>query len=295
VTIYFPDVSAFQAGIDLAGAKAVAIKATEGTSWHNPDYSRAKTNAAGHGAFVMAYHFLHDGAASVQANWCHGGGPGWGGVGGTPLMIDCEPTGTSRPGLADVAGFIDNYRKLGGTTHLVYLPHWYWQQLGSPSLKPLEDRNMALWSSAYTAYTDNDTGTGWQPYGGMRPKIWQYTDRLHFNGHDIDFNAFKGTHPGDQSGAAVKDALRQLEAVAKTGKIPPAQTQAPVPPAKRTASGKESFRHAVNREATTVARGLWLMARDADKKTGYGPLQSAYVRRGDWNAVMPRGMVYWVG
>src|SRR5262245_41229245 len=93
VTIFFPDISAFQAGIDLAGAKAVCIKATEGTSWHNPDYGRAKTNAAGHGTFVMAYHFLHDGAAGVQANWCHGGGPGWGGVGGTPLMIDCEPSG----------------------------------------------------------------------------------------------------------------------------------------------------------------------------------------------------------
>src|SRR5262245_56264969 len=109
--------SSAQTGMDLAGAKAVAIKATQGTGYHNPDYGRAKTNATGHGAFVMAYHFLEDGAAAAQAQWCHSGGPGWAGVGNVPTMIDCEPTTGSNPGITDIVTFIDNFRRLGGVTH----------------------------------------------------------------------------------------------------------------------------------------------------------------------------------
>jgi hypothetical protein len=215
-------------------------------------------------------------------------------------MLDCEPSGTSRPSISDAAAFAAAYRKGGGTVHLCYLPHWYWQQLGSPSLKVLADAGLCLVSSAYTLYTDASTGTGWQKYGGMSPVIWQYTDRLHFNGMDIDFNAFRGTHAGDQDGASVNAALGQLKAIATTGKMPAAKPTppvvAPVPPVMRLASGKESLRHAAHREGTTVQRAVWLMAMGHKDDQGFGqPNQAAYIAKGDFNAIMPTKMVYWVG
>lgn len=301
MTVFFADISAFQAGISTAGLHAVAIKATEGTDWANSDYGRARHNAGTNHAFVMAYHFLHGDHPAEQARWCFQGrtGSGWPGVGKLPLVIDCEPTTGSNPTVADVVTFTQAFRKLGGIAHLVYLPHWYWQELGSPMLGPLADHNLKLWSSAYSSYTDKDSGAGWQAYGGMTPVIWQYTDRLHFNGRDIDFNAFRGTHPGDQSGAAVAATVDQLAAIASTGHMPAhkAAVPAPKPPVLRTATGRESLRHAVNREGTTVMEALWLMAHDPEKeKAGhFGDVQRAYLLGEDYDAIMPRGMTYWVG
>lgn len=242
MTIYYPDISGHQAGIDLRSALAVCCKATEGTGYTNPDYARAEANAASHGTFFFAYHFLHAGNAAAQARYCYSV------TGKTPLMLDVEPTtadpfrtswpaprlryevdewslplkANSVPTLADVTGFVDTYRKLGGIVHLTYLPHWYWQQLGSPSLSALFSRILALVSSAYTTYTDANSGTGWQSYGGMKPEVWQYTDAVQFNGFACDFNAFRGTHPGDQSAAAVADTLNQFKSLVRTGSIDPA-------------------------------------------------------------------------
>jgi len=291
MTIFYPDISGFQAGVDLRGAVAVAAKATEGSGFANPDYGRAKANAATHGVFFTAYHFLLQGGGGGQAAHARSV------AGGAPLMLDVEAEGSSRPGVGDAVEFIDAYRKAGGLTHLVYLPHWYWQAIGEPSLRPLEARGMALVSSAYTLYTDRDSGTGWQPYGGMTPLVWQYTDRLRFNGRDVDFNAFRGGHPGDQSGGAVADALAQFKTLCATGKLPAAGHPGGTPavPAERLATGKESLRHAVRREGTTVPRALWLMARaHGDGHFGH-PSQAAYIIAGDWDAIMPWHMVYWVG
>lgn len=224
MTIFYPDISGHQTGIDLKGALAVGIKATEGTGYTNPDYTRAKRNAHDHGAFQFAYHFLLEGDAADQARHCHSV------VGDTPVMVDVEITGQSNPSLRDTTAFIDAFRKLGGTTHLVYFPHWYWEQQGSPSLKPLSDRHMRLVSSAYTRYTDESSGTGWVGYGGMTPTIWQYSSSVPFNGMNIDFNAYRGSHPGDQSDNAVANTVKQFKSIVSTGNFP------------SDASGKEDTR-----------------------------------------------------
>jgi hypothetical protein len=214
VTIYYPDISDYQAGIGLKGALAAAVKATEGTDYLNPDYARAKSDAAANGAFFFAYHFLHQGSAAAQAAWSYGN------VGKTPLMLDVEVTGTSTPSVADTTAFVDAYRKLGGIVHLTYLPHWYWQaNLGSPSLAPLSTRGLLLVSSSYTTYTDADSGIGWQPYGGMTPIVWQYTDALVFNGIPVDFNAFRGSYAGKQDPASLAAALAEFRSLVSTGSL----------------------------------------------------------------------------
>ena len=208
MTIHFPDVSPFQGGIPLAGAVAACLKTTEGSSWSAGKwFTDAVARAHAAGAFPMAYHFLHQGNGAGQAAWCNSRD------GGLPLMLDCEPTGLSKPTVADAAAFVDAYRKGGGVCNLIYFPHWYHGQLGSPSLGPLVSRKMALWSSAYTAYSDS--GPGWAGYGGMNPAIWQFTDKQAFGGQHVDFSAFKGT-------------VAQLRALATGGAAAPAADPHPV-------------------------------------------------------------------
>jgi GH25 family lysozyme M1 (1,4-beta-N-acetylmuramidase) len=206
LTTFFPDISSFQGNIALTGAPAVAIKVTEGTSWTSGYWQAQVTRAKAAGAVICLYHFLHQGNAAGQAAFCHGR------AGNTPLMLDWEPTGSSRPSPADAQQFIDAYRASGGTCNLLYFPRWYHGQIGQPNLGAFIKRGMALWSSSYTSYTDSPDGAGWLPYGGMAPKIWQFTDRHAFGGQLVDFNAAKMS----------LDAFRQLV----TGGAPP-----PGPPA----------------------------------------------------------------
>jgi peptidoglycan hydrolase-like protein with peptidoglycan-binding domain len=218
MTIFYPDVSSYQAGISFAGCVIAVAKATEGTDYINPDYGPAKVRAANAGAYFCAYHFLHAGDGASQASYAYGA------VGSeVPLMIDCEAeynsngTLASAPQVTDVVDFVNEYRALGGKTYLLYLPHWYWQgDMGSASLTPVIDLGMLLVSSDYTTYSD--TGPGWAPYGGMTPVIWQYTSSATLNGvNNVDFNAYMGT-------------LADFEAQVTTGAAPTDGGQAPAEP-----------------------------------------------------------------
>src|SRR6516225_9558777 len=175
MTIFYPDVSSYQAGISFANCVIAVAKATEGSGYTNPDYASAKVRAANAGAFFCAYPFLRAGNGAAQASYARS-------VVGSevPLMIDCEAeynsngTLASAPQVSDIVDFVNEYRALGGKTYLLYLPHWYWQgDMGQASLAPVINLGMLLVSSDYTAYSD--TGPGWAPYGGMTPIIWQYT------------------------------------------------------------------------------------------------------------------------
>jgi peptidoglycan hydrolase-like protein with peptidoglycan-binding domain len=194
MTIFYPDVSSYQAGISFAGCVIAMAKATENDNYTNPDYAPAKVRAADAGAYFCAYHFLHTGNGAGQAAHAYGV------VGGdVPLMIDFEPeynadgSIASAPQISDAVDFINEYRALGGKTYLLYLPHWYWAgDLGQASLAPLIDLGMLLVSSDYTAYSD--TGPGWAPYGGITPVIWQYTSTASLNGvTNVDMNAYRST------------------------------------------------------------------------------------------------------
>jgi len=194
VTIFYPDVSSYQAGISFAGCVIAMVKATENDNYQNPDYAAAKTRAANAGAYFCAYHFLHAGNGAGQAQYAFGV------VGaGVPLMIDFEPaynangTVASAPQISDAVDFINEYRALGGQVYLLYLPHWYWQgDLGQASLTSVINLGMLLVSSDYTGYSN--TGPGWAPYGGMTPVVWQYTSTATLNGVvNVDMNAYQGT------------------------------------------------------------------------------------------------------
>lgn len=198
MSVFYPDMSSAQAGMSLAGAAAVCAKVTQGAGYVNPAYPQFKAQAAAERALFFAYHFLTAGDLEAQAAWCHRY------AADVPVMVDCEPaynpdgSVASAPQLADLTGFVDAYRQLGGTCWLAYLPRWYWAAppreggFGSPSLAPLADRGLRLVSSDYLGYSDS--GAGWQPYGGIAPPaVWQFTENAVLNGRIVDRNAFKGT------------------------------------------------------------------------------------------------------
>lgn len=186
MTFFYPDISSYESGISLSGMAAVVVKATEGTTYTNPDYARVARDATSRGIPWAAYHFLRRGSGAAQADYFHGV------AGNVPCMLDVETAGNGTMAtVQDCLDFANRLRAYGSSVRLVYLPHWYWQNLGSPSLVPLAQAGMALVSSNYTTYSD--TGPGWSPYGGVTPTVWQYTDAHSLNGFSVDYNAFRGT------------------------------------------------------------------------------------------------------
>lgn len=183
MTIFYPDISSYEAGLTIQpGTVAVVAKATEGTYYQDANYADFQAQAARVGAVFSAYHFLTAGNGAAQADYCHAI------VGATPVMLDVEPTGNSRPTVADCAAFIARMRQLGGRVWGCYYPRWYWQQTGGD----LGSLGVALVASGYPGgYSDTDPN--WQPYGGAAPAVWQYTDKQSYGGKSVDFNAFRGT------------------------------------------------------------------------------------------------------
>lgn len=201
-TIFGPDVSSFQRGLDVSTLTDpfVILKCTEGTYYSDAAYGHWLDQARASGKLVIAYHFVKtESSAQAQAVML-----------AThiedvslPVMLDVETEGSSTPRLPLVLDVIDAMKAKGLNVRLVYLPRWYWQQIGSPDLTPLTARDVGVVSSAYPlrgserpvqGYVDSggDTGPGWAAYGGVTPVLWQYTD-AGLEQQPIDFNAFRGT------------------------------------------------------------------------------------------------------
>ncbi len=193
VTIWFPDVSNYTPVPIQAGTVVVIARATLSSSYADPHYQTFKRQAGDVGAFFCAYHWLNHGNIQAQAQWAYGH------VGDTSLMLDCEDV-AGNTGYAgaittgDIMSFVDTYRALGGTIHMIYLPHWYWQDtMGSPSLSFFPKYDLYLCASEYRAYSD----TNWPAaYGGVAPTQWQYTDSYVYGGQACDFNAYRGDVDG---------------------------------------------------------------------------------------------------
>lgn len=182
MTIHFPDLSHFEAGVPLAGVPALLTKATQGLGYTDPTYATYKAAAHAAGIPFGGYHYVTLDDPQAQARHAFSV------LGSTPTMWDVEKwSGT----LAHLLAVHDAFVKLGGRAVFAYIPHWYWEQIGRPDLRPLLARGLLLISSQYTSYSD--TGPGWAPYGGVTPTIWQYTDAGPVNGRHVDMNAFRGT------------------------------------------------------------------------------------------------------
>lgn len=176
MTIFYPDLSSYQAGYKIpAGTPAVVAKATEGTYYLDSSFHDFQHQATVLGIPFSGYHFLKsESSPEAQAQYYYNF------AGKIPCMIDCETSGGSTPGVDWCLRFKKALESLGGRVWSVYYPHWYLGVTGGS----LDSLGVPVIASEYRSYDDNNWPAS---YGGITPQVWQYTST------PIDMNAFKGT------------------------------------------------------------------------------------------------------
>jgi hypothetical protein len=182
--------------LDLArcrreGIDFVFIKSTEGSTFVDPEFAANLAEARAAGMHVAAYHYVRASApASAQVAHIRRVVPL-----DVPVIPDVEANSGS---IGLTREFVTRLKEAGYRVPLLYLPRWYWQQIGSPPLAGLPP----LWSSRYP---DNVVGTigdewadvptkYWNGYGGLDVAVLQFTSSARIAGHQpLDANAYRGS------------------------------------------------------------------------------------------------------
>ena len=196
MTLFGIDVSHHQGAFDVERAAREGIdffifKATEGSSFVDPRFAENVAKARRTGKPFAAYHYQRAGiSAAAQVAHIRRVVPK-----DVPVILDVEANSGHVSLTRDI---IARLRKVGYRSPLLYLPRWYWQQIGSPSLAGLPP----LWSSRYP---DNRVGDirdeyadvpahYWNGYGGLPVAVLQFTSSARVAGRaPIDGNAYRGT------------------------------------------------------------------------------------------------------
>lgn len=210
------DIASYEAGEDLPevhgeGFAFAYVKATQGTSYVDPYY---RGWAANPGALVfIPYHYVTTDDPAAQAAHFRS-------VAGSVLacMLDVE---NGAPATASgIKAVIDAFRALGYAIDL-YLPRWYWVQIGSPDMTGWGIRNLIAsdYPSTASGYAydlyPGDSYKGWDAYGGIKPAILQFTDAAKVGGQLVDANA--------------ASAAARFDAPVTTPPAPPVDQPPPVP------------------------------------------------------------------
>lgn len=190
------DVSSHQSGISLEGVSAEGFaftfcKISQGAGYRSPDWPRQRDTARGVGLILAGYHYVDGSDPALQAANCKA----WIGDTGIPVALDCE---ANSGDIGHYRAVLDAFAAAGLHVALSYLPHWYWQQIGSPDLTGIPP----LWSSRYpggtrAAYASQlYQGVGpqhWAGYGGAEVAVLQFTASAVVQGLNIDANAYPGS------------------------------------------------------------------------------------------------------
>lgn len=204
MTLFGPDVSHWQSGIvvdpdDLAAVAFAMARASIGTRTddaHRVAYPVARSAGIGY----AAYHFVYPTRSHAAGDQAAAFDRSVGGDTDVSVMLDVEHDGDMSPDWGDTLAVADAIRAYGYRVTLVYLPRWYWQTIGSPTLA---GAGLSLVSSDYGPNTPGeigdryaarggDAGPGWSNYGGVTPTVWQYGSQIEFGNQLVDMNAYRG-------------------------------------------------------------------------------------------------------
>lgn len=164
------DVSNHQATFDFRGWQFAIVKASEGNGFRDFRFWQHVNAARAAGLIVAAYHYQRDVSARSQFDLIRSIVPT-----SIPVIIDVEDGSGS---LSITRELIKLLRDAGYRVPLLYLPRWYWNNIGRPSLQGLPP----LWGSDYRG-----SGADWSNYGGLPVALRQYTSTPH------DKNWYAGT------------------------------------------------------------------------------------------------------
>lgn len=194
MTLYGIDISNYQAGLDLAevkreGFEFVFAKVSEGSYYQDPTWPGFRDAARANGLIVAGYHYvtLDDPAAQARTFVDHLGDRT------VPVMLDFE---ANSGGISNFWAVVNAINALGLQVALSYIPHWYWQQIGSPDLSQvpglIASNYVAGSGDASNLYPGDQSGY-WAGYGGRSVDILQFTDAASVAGQSVDADAFRGT------------------------------------------------------------------------------------------------------
>lgn len=200
--------------LDLAqtrrdGCELAILKAGEGNSFVDPDFASNLAEARAAGQLVAAYWYQRSSATAAQhVAKIRDAVPR-----DVALIPDVE---ANSGGVALTRDLVAQLRAAGYRVPLLYLPRWYWQEIGSPSLAGLPP----LWSSRYPNNTVGLLASEWAEvpasywtgYGGLDVSLLQFTSSARIAGYQpLDASAFRGTR--DQLAAVLGGAAPQEEDV----------------------------------------------------------------------------------
>jgi GH25 family lysozyme M1 (1,4-beta-N-acetylmuramidase) len=193
------DVSHWQGTINWTtvknqGAQFAYIKATEGTSYRDPNFSANYTNAYYAGLVRGAYHFAQPASSSgaAQADYFAAHGGAWSRDNQTlPGMLDIEynPNGSTCYGISQasmrswITSFLNEYHAKTGRWATIYTTtDWWTTCTGNTSAYAGNDPlDIARYSSS----------VGTLPAGWSFYTFWQFADSGTFPG---DQDVFNGSH-----------------------------------------------------------------------------------------------------
>lgn len=208
MTLFVPDLSHHQAGIDLhalkrEGSAAIIARVGQGAgrrsngqnygTTRDREWVRHRDEARRVGLPLVAYWYVGN---LLTADEQAGLAAAWVGDTGIPWMIDHEDASGS---IAHYHETVRAFRRRGLRVILGYVPRWYWSSQGSPSLAAGPPLVNSRYSSAtgtpsqIYAAAGGDKGNGWESYGGQQVALWQFTNKASMAGMAIDCSAWRGT------------------------------------------------------------------------------------------------------
>ncbi|TWJ31310.1 GH25 family lysozyme [Micromonospora sagamiensis] len=184
-TVAGVDVSHWQGSINWtsvrnSGIEFAYIKATEGTSYKDPQFNANYTNSYYAGVIRGAYHFARPNISSgaVQANYLASNGGAWSADSRTlPAALDVEGNpysggycyGLSTTGMRNwIQDFLNTYRSRTGRYAVIYTTTSWWNQCTGSWTGPWG--NHPLWIARWSS------SPGTLPAGAPFWSFWQYTD-----------------------------------------------------------------------------------------------------------------------
>lgn len=187
------DISSHQNGINLSAVPCdfVITKATQGTSYINPDCDRAYQQAKAAGKCLGVYHYASGGGAIAEADFFLKNVQGY--IGEAILVLDWEEYQNSAygQGPAYVKQFLDRVYEKTGVRALVYISKSVCRAYDWSAIAP----NHGLWVAQYannnpTGYQSNPwtDGNGYGAWSG--PAIFQYSSSGRLSGYNgnLDIN-----------------------------------------------------------------------------------------------------------
>jgi len=206
MTLFYPDVSnnnwrsvadltGFLAQLHKLGFSGVVHKVSEGDYFVDQYWQACRSWCESNDLSWLGYHYVttDDADSQVDTFIANRGGPN--------VMLDFEDHSGDIDNLWDVVAAFNDARV---NVCQVYLPEWYWQDIGEPDLSDFEANDLQLVSSNYPAGSGyawsvyaaagGDSGPGWHGYGGATPAAWQFSDSVNVAGIMVDCNAYKGSN-----------------------------------------------------------------------------------------------------